>query len=1018
MAEEEFVKKLLKDKIAFGMVTTSLLFLLFGIFNKFGISFGSNFFTQAITLFSAKIWVIIALAVFLSSIFAYLKKYNLMIIILLLTLLSLTAFVRMGNVNELKDVTTNTWTLGPDLDPFLYLRHANEIVNGTLQNPDMMRSAPIGASNYAYASLMPWMIVFIFKIASIFSSISVTYAAIIAPVIFFCLSLLGFFLFMYHLSKLKFSKSKSLIISLFASILYSIIPSMVGRTVAGIPEIESLGMVWFWFSFLFYILAWKQKSINLRILFGVLAGIFTGLMTWSWGGYRFIYMTLSLTTLILFLFQKEESKNITIFAFWLIPPLISELLKGAPILSLVTRVSDTGFAIVVLLFLIVNWAINKPFIKKKFERIKLPTNIISIILILLAAIIVLFLFDREMLFSMFSRLIEGFLYPWGRSRIGLTVAENRAPYFSEVLGEFGNLIWIFLIGTIFLFYQAIKHFKKSEETEFEKWTFVSISTISMGILFYVGKVLIGSNYSQMIDQIDFLILLSLFFSLAGGVYFSLKRKINPSLNFSFLFLVLAIIFSRISSQSPLFNGESIFSKGVYFSGLLFFVAIVGLSLILAYRNKNGRIIDCFKEINLFYILILSFSFWAIISMRGAVRLFFIISSMIIIASSFIFAELYEYKKESNKKFIIAIFIILILAFAQIFTSYTSQTQYTVKAMVPSIYTQQWQNAMQWVRGNTTEESVFVHWWDYGYWVQTLGERATVVDGGQPIAFWNHLVGRYILTATSPEMALSMMKTHNVSYLLIDSSDIGKYPAFSKIGSDVNGEDRFAQIPLFSVDSAQTKETSNKTIRVYVGGGMVDEDILYTAEGESREIFIPKENSYLVFIISELTKRGENAAMEQSKAVFFYNNQQIQIPIRYTYYQGKIFDHKKGLNSTVYFIPKVSFVKGNQAQTDETGAAIYLSEKVTNSVLGQIYLLNSSIGRYSEFELAYSEPDIYMKYLNSMGLNLGDFAYVSGGLRGPIKIWEINPDENILVNEEFLRISGEYAEFDNLTFAKE
>ena len=25
--------------------------------------------------------------------------------------------------------------------------------------------------------------------------------------------------------------------------------------------------------------------------------------------------------------------------------------------------------------------------------------------------------------------------------------------------------------------------------------------------------------------------------------------------------------------------------------------------------------------------------------------------------------------------------------------------------------------MSWVRENTPEESIFVHWWDYGYWVQ-------------------------------------------------------------------------------------------------------------------------------------------------------------------------------------------------------------------------------------------------------------------------------------------------------------
>ena len=42
---------------------------------------------------------------------------------------------------------------------------------------------------------------------------------------------------------------------------------------------------------------------------------------------------------------------------------------------------------------------------------------------------------------------------------------------------------------------------------------------------------------------------------------------------------------------------------------------------------------------------------------------------------------------------------------------------------------QWQQAMEWVRDNTAEDAVFSHWWDYGYWVETLGERRTTNDGG-------------------------------------------------------------------------------------------------------------------------------------------------------------------------------------------------------------------------------------------------------------------------------------------------
>jgi hypothetical protein len=39
----------------------------------------------------------------------------------------------------------------------------------------------------------------------------------------------------------------------------------------------------------------------------------------------------------------------------------------------------------------------------------------------------------------------------------------------------------------------------------------------------------------------------------------------------------------------------------------------------------------------------------------------------------------------------------------------------------------------------------------------------------------------------------------------------------------------------------------------------------------------------------------------------------------------------------------------------------------------------------------------------------------GGFRGPIKIWEVTYPENIIAKEEFLRLSGEFGEFDTLSF---
>ena len=44
-----------------------------------------------------------------------------------------------------------------------------------------------------------------------------------------------------------------------------------------------------------------------------------------------------------------------------------------------------------------------------------------------------------------------------------------------------------------------------------------------------------------------------------------------------------------------------------------------------------------------------------------------------------------------------------------------------------ISTNDWPDAMQWVNENTPKDAVIAAWWDYGYWISTLGERKTLAD---------------------------------------------------------------------------------------------------------------------------------------------------------------------------------------------------------------------------------------------------------------------------------------------------
>jgi len=44
-----------------------------------------------------------------------------------------------------------------------------------------------------------------------------------------------------------------------------------------------------------------------------------------------------------------------------------------------------------------------------------------------------------------------------------------------------------------------------------------------------------------------------------------------------------------------------------------------------------------------------------------------------------------------------------------------------------VSTNDWSDAMQWLRENTPEDAVIASWWDYGYWISTLAERKTLAD---------------------------------------------------------------------------------------------------------------------------------------------------------------------------------------------------------------------------------------------------------------------------------------------------
>ncbi len=860
--------------------------------------------------------------------------------LILLFIVSLSVYIRTRNIPRLKDITTGTWTLGPDLDPFLFLRWTEYIVeHGKLMINDTMRYVPIGYDTSGEMKLLAYMIDWFYHTLSLFyKETTVTYAAILFPVFMAALTAIAFFLF----ARKVFYKENNLtknIIALISTLFFVLIPSLLPRTIAGIPEKESAAFFFMFMAFYFFLEAFSSEKFRNKIIFGALSGIATALMALIWGGVLFVFLTIPSAIFISLLLGKIDRDKFIAYAVWTITSItvIFPFSTRYTLKNLVTSIS-TGLAIGVLILVGVYLLISK---SEKIDNIrkksKLPKELFLVIIpILILIIIILFTLGPDFIINQINEIKSSLITPTS-TRFGLTVAENKQPYFSDDWkGSFGPVkfniplyFWLFFVGCVVLFSSLISKLGKKD-----RW----ILTLSY-----------------------------------------------------FVFLI-CLIFSRYSPSSTL-NGVSGLSQIVYFSGWILFLGMFFYTYHNYLKKGEGSL---FKEFNFEYILYFIVLTIGIIGARGGIRLIMVLGAISPVAISFLIVksvQKYNQEKDETFKFFIG-FIVLIIILSSIFTlwAYYKESKAAAESFAPGPYQWQWQKAMAWIRDNTSENAVFGHWWDYGYWIQSIGERATILDGGNAIVYWNHLLGRHVLTGDDETKALEFLYAHNGTHLLIDSTDIGKYTAFSSIGSD-ESYDKFSWISTFLMDERQTQETKNETRYIYTGGFINDEDINWAENGTN--IFLPKRKAGIGAVILGVDKERK---ILQPEVIFIYNGKQYIIPLRYIYTDKKMYDFKSGLDAGVFVFPRLDSLADGRVGVKENGALLYLSKRTVHSQLANLYLFDRE-SKY--FKLVHTEDNLVIENLKQQRPDIGNFVYYQG-VQGPIKIWEVKYPSNIILNQEYLK----------------
>ena len=564
-----------------------------------------------------------------------------------------------------------------DLDAFYFLRVAETIIETDGNLPAYDPLRKPFNINW-HPEILPQILVNIYKIVKVFyGDITLKFIDVISPVIFFVLGLIVFFFLIYFLTKSK-------ITAFLSGLFLAFIPSYLFRTTAGVSDHDSIGMLFFFLTMLLFGIALKyiekessKKELINIILWGLIVGFSTALLFGTWEGS--VKFIYLIIPLSLFILWVIHSQNSN----------LNKILKKMQAFYLIWIISSIIFATI----------ISGRNLTKILEGIFLTVYGIALLLV-------------------FGFIIIDYLLIKYKKDIG----RYRVVYTSVLAITFG-IIFLFVAGQnpfsmIYSVFEKLLH---------------PFGLGRVGLTVAENSQPYLNDWINQIGKVFFWIFVGGLIVIGTEICKKIESKKEKSL-FLFLWIIMfsGILFSRISSGHIL-NGTNFISKVFYMGGSLIFV---GYSAKIYFENKI--------KINSEWILIVVWMIFMIISIRGATRLFFVITPFVSFCVGLFIVKTFE-GIQNNKEEIIKIILIFILVLVVVGSIYSligfyKDSKYQAKYTGPSA-NYQWQYAMSWVRENTPENSVFIHWWDYGYFIQSLGERPTIVDGGHfQGEFRNHLIG--------------------------------------------------------------------------------------------------------------------------------------------------------------------------------------------------------------------------------------------------------------------------------------
>jgi len=244
----------------------------------------------------------------------------------------------------------------------------------------------------------------------------------------------------------------------------------------------------------------------------------------------------------------------------------------------------------------------------------------------------------------------------------------------------------------------------------------------------------------------------------------------------------------LTTQDPLVDSvaehaTTTTSQSFFFLSILMIFAGIGIWLI--FRNKDSIHQYTSKISSDMIVFALIFGLIGVYVSSAFVRLeLFASIAVIILASvgiSILSAEIFKSKKTKDKKFlktpsritkisfVIVVIILLILP-----TTLPARGNWIDSIKAPptilnggtnfNVSNYDWLDAMDWLKNNTPEDAVVASWWDYGYWITTLGERISLADNATLQTIRIQKLGEMLLSP--PDRAIELLNELDADYVLI------------------------------------------------------------------------------------------------------------------------------------------------------------------------------------------------------------------------------------------------------------